>query len=157
VRKFDVYVETSVWGAAADVEPAYYRKAADKLLARAGDFDFYVTDVVLAEVAAAAPAVRKGVEEVIKRASPSELEITADVAFLAGEYIKRGVFPARYEADALHVAAACHYAMDYLVSYNFRHIVRVSRRELIKSANAILGVATPQIISPEELAEEEWG
>ncbi len=149
-------METSVWGAAANVEPAYYHEAAEKLLGRTGDFNFFITNVVVREVAAAAPVVKETIKLLLDRVSPAELEVTTEVLTLVEEYIKRDVFPRRFEADAVHVAAASFYGVDYLVSYNFRHIVRVGRRELIRATNAILGVRTPEIISPEELAEEDW-
>jgi len=154
VKRFDVYVETSVWGAAANVEPAYYHDAAAKLLARTDAYNFYLSRVVTEEITAAAAPVRALIEGVIIACRPAELGVTSDVLALADEYLRRGIFPPQYGNDALHVAVASYYAMDYLVSYNFKHIVRVSRRELVKSANVILGYNTPMIVSAEELAEE---
>jgi predicted nucleic acid-binding protein len=154
VRKAEVYVETSVWGAAADVEPASYRAAAQRLLSRTGDFSFFISQTVLREVGEAPPSIRNVVERLIKKVNPVPLVINDEVFSLAEEYVKRGLFAPRYRNDAVHVALASSYAVDYLVSYNFRHIVAVSRRRLIQATNVILGYESPEIVSPEELAYE---
>jgi predicted nucleic acid-binding protein len=154
VRKAEVYVETSVWGAAANVEPASYRVAAQRLLDRTDDFSFFISQTVLREVAVASPAIRETVEGLIERVKPVPLVITDEVLSLAEEYLSRGLFTPGYRNDAVHVALASAYAVDYLASYNFRHIVAVSRRRLIQATNVILGYKSPEIVSPEELAYE---
>lgn len=154
MRKAEVYVETSVWGAAADVEPASYRVAAQRLFDRTDDFSFFISQTVLREVGEAPTAVRDIVETLIARVNPVPLVITDEVLSLAEEYLSRGLFTPAYRNDAVHVALASSYAVDYLASYNFRHIVAVSRRRLIQATNVILGHKSPEIVSPEELAYE---
>ncbi len=156
MRKRKVYAETSVWGAVLDAESAYYREAARKLLSRKDDFEFFTSPVVAREVKNAPPEIRERLLREIADVSPRPLNETEEIVILAGEYISRGIFPPQYRNDALHVAFASYYVMDFLASYNFRHIVRVSRRELVKAANTVLGFHTPIILSPEELAEERW-
>jgi predicted nucleic acid-binding protein len=156
MRKRKVYVETSVWGAVFDAEPAYYREAARKLLSRADDFEFYISPVVGREITNAPREIRERLRGVITDVDPLPLDETEEIIALTAEYVSRGIFPAKYRNDALHVAFASYYALEFLVSYNFRHIVRVSRRELVRAANTVLGFHTPIILSPEELAEERW-
>jgi predicted nucleic acid-binding protein len=52
-----------------------------------------------------------------------QLEITPDVKSLANALQRKLVLPARAETDIVHVAVACQYAMDYLLSWNLKHIV----------------------------------
>ena len=138
MRKRKVYVETSVWGAVFDAEPAYYREAARKLLSRADDFEFYISPVVGREITNAPPEIRERLRGVIADINPFPLDETEEIITLTAEYVSRGIFPAKYRNDALHVAFASYYALDFLVSYNFRHIVRVSRRELVRAASVRL-------------------
>ncbi len=154
MRKFEVYVETSVWGAAANVEPAYYRAESDRLLRNKGKFNFFVSGAVLDEIEAAPAAVRETVNAVLDTAAPTVLENNAEVVALASAYVERGVFSRRYLSDALHVACASFYGIPYVVSYNFRHIVRPRTRNLIKPVNTVLGYNTPELLSPEELLAE---
>jgi len=156
MRKPEVYVETSVWGAVADEDPAHFRIAAERLLERVNEIDFYISPVVIREVNAAGQSLRKRILSKIDIVEPVILDETSDVVELAESYVERGLFSERYRNDALHVAFATFYAMDFLVSYNFRHMVRVTRRNIIRTTNSILGYQTPEIVSAEELAAERW-
>jgi hypothetical protein len=49
------------------------------------------------------------------------------------------------------MAVASHYSIDYLVSWNCKHIVNAVITGKIRKANEALGLNTPQICTPEEL------
>lgn len=156
MRKPTAYIETSVWGAVVNDEPIFFRDAALKLLARSDEYTFYISPIVTEEINRAAPHLRDRIEELLSSTETELLEFTDEIVELADSYIERGVFSAKYSDDALHVAfASCHH-IDFLVSYNFKHMVRVTRRDVIKAANTVLGYHTPIIVSAEELAEESW-
>jgi hypothetical protein len=54
-------------------------------------------------------------------------------------------------ADARHVAiAVCHH-IPILVSWNFRHLVNISRRRKINGINILKGYPTIDIVSPLEI------
>jgi hypothetical protein len=153
MRKQTAYIETSVWGAVVNDEPIFFRNAALKLLGRSDEYNFYISPIVNKEINRAAPALREQIERLINETKPILLSETTEVA---EAYIKREVFSERYREDAMHVAfASCHH-IDFLVSYNFKHMVRVTRRDIIRAANTVLGYHTPIIVSAEELAEESW-
>jgi hypothetical protein len=153
VRRAEIHVETSVWGAALDIEPAYFHLAAEHLFAMGAEYEFFVSPVVLEEIEKAPPNVRDVIVSLLTKTTPGLLEPTSEIEYLAGEYVRRGVIPAKFRNDAIHVAYATFYAKDFLVSYNFKHIVGVRRRNLIRAANVVLGYATPEIVSPEELVD----
>lgn len=52
----------------------------------------------------------------------AELRIDREVQDLAEALIAKGGFPAGAEADALHIAVATVHRIDYLLTWNFRHI-----------------------------------
>jgi len=56
-----------------------------------------------------------------------------------------------YYSDALHLAVASVHGMDYLVSWNFRHIVNVRTRALVSSVNTNNGLRPLEIVAPPEL------
>ena len=70
---------------------------------------------------------------------------------LAQEYINRGVFPGRYESDANHVAIAVVNGIGLFVSWNFRHLVKLSTRREVNLINAIAGYQDIEILAPPEL------
>ncbi|OGX11657.1 MAG: hypothetical protein A2Y42_03135 [Omnitrophica WOR_2 bacterium GWB2_45_9] len=81
------------------------------------------------------------------------LEVTQECVELAGEYIQRGIIPKENIDDALHIACASVYEIDFLVSYNFEHIVRVKTIDNVSAINVLLGFKTPRIIIPEEVID----
>lgn len=53
--------------------------------------------------------------------------------------------------DAAHLAFACGYELDYLVTWNCTHIANAELRRRLMALNAALGLQTPIICTPEEL------
>lgn len=77
------------------------------------------------------------------------LEITPEVIELARTYS----LPGKARLDALHLALGVQHGMDYLVSWNFAHIVGARPRAIIETLNYRMGIRTPVICTPEELLE----
>ncbi len=81
------------------------------------------------------------------------LELTANCVSLGQEYIARGIIPEEYTNDAFHLAIATVYELDFLVSYNFEHLVKIKTIDQVTAANILLGYKTPRIIIPEEVLD----
>jgi predicted nucleic acid-binding protein len=52
------------------------------------------------------------------------LPLSDEVERLADVYVKAGIIPEKFETDALHIATATVAGLDYIISLNFRHIVK---------------------------------
>jgi hypothetical protein len=50
---------------------------------------------------------------------------TAEARRLADIYITRGIIPAKFDDDALHIATATVNNIDFVISFNQGHIVKV--------------------------------
>ena len=59
--------------------------------------------------------------------------------------------PEKYISDAEHVSVATVNRMDYVCSWNFRHLVKVSTRREVNLVNALQGYGPVEIIAPPEL------
>lgn len=75
-----------------------------------------------------------------------------DAALALAERLKAsGVFPPRAATDAIHLALAAAAGVDYLLTWNFRHLlngaIRRRARRLIETA----GFEMPTVCTPEEL------
>ena len=81
------------------------------------------------------------------------LEITDEVRELAELYFERIPIPDKARGDAYHLAMATYHGMDFLVSWNFAHILSARVRAVIQDINTIRGISTPIICTPEELME----
>lgn len=87
----------------------------------------------------------------IKKYSPQLLTVDEEVEELADRYIKERIIPKKYRDDARHIAVAVVYDLDIIVSWNFRHIVKVKTRMEVNGINKLLGYREIEICSPEEV------
>jgi predicted nucleic acid-binding protein len=59
--------------------------------------------------------------------------------------------PEHYKDDAIHVAVAVVNNTDLLISWNFRHLVKVKTRRMVNLVNEVLSYPHIEIIAPPEL------
>ena len=84
------------------------------------------------------------------------LDVTDAVRHLAGELAAKGAVPLSEPRDALHIAIAAVYGVQYLVTWNFKHIANATMRSGIESVCRNSGFEPPIICTPEELAETDY-
>ncbi|MDH3528237.1 MAG: hypothetical protein OEQ28_01620, partial [Acidobacteriota bacterium] len=80
-----------------------------------------------------------------------ELSLPDEAAILTEGYISRGIFHRKYTGDAMHVALASVFKIDYLVTWNFGHIANVRKQARVRLFNAAAGFFVPMIVTPEFL------
>ena len=83
------------------------------------------------------------------------VEVTEDTVELAMTYIKESVVGKTSFDDCLHIALATIHKADYLISWNFKHIVNVERIRGYNSVNIKMGYSTIDIRSPREFMRYE--
>ena len=81
----------------------------------------------------------------------AELPIDEEVQELADELISKGGVPSAAEADSLHIVVASVHRIDYLLTWNFRHIDNAAKKPLIRSICTGSGYPYPEICTPMEL------
>lgn len=85
------------------------------------------------------------------------VEVTPDAYALAGKYLDEGVVGRTSADDCRHIAVATINKVDYLVSWNFKHIVNVFRIRGYNSVNLRHGYSLLDIRSPKEIIDYEEG
>jgi predicted nucleic acid-binding protein len=85
----------------------------------------------------------------------SGLPIDEEVQALAERLIAEGSIPAFAQADALHVAVAAVHRIEYLLTWNCRHLDNAATKPLMRSICAVAGYVCPEICTPLELLSEE--
>ncbi len=83
------------------------------------------------------------------------LEIIDEVVDLATQYISEGVVGQTSFADCLHIALATINRADYLISWNFKHIVNIQRIRGYNSINIKNGYKELEIRSPRDFMTYE--
>ncbi len=151
------YIETSVVSyltarPSRDVVVAAYQEVTREWWRdAAARFDLVASEVVRAECAGGdAGAARdrlKALEGVaLLGASP-------DAEDLARRLLDLGAVPRDAAADAAHIAIAVTNGVEYLVTWNFRHIANAAMRVRIERACRQAGYEPPVICTPSELME----
>jgi hypothetical protein len=114
-----------------------------------------ISQAVLAELEVAPPDRIEPIRQQMQALKPDVLPIIAEVEHLARAYLKAGVLPERRETDAAHVAVATCFQLDYLVSWNHRHMTRPMKKLQFESVNRLHGYPkTPLICNPFEACDE---
>jgi len=109
-----------------------------------------VSEVTERELAGAPENVRS-LLPMIPQAALYRCPLNEEVIALARSYIDAGVVAPKWEDDCLHVASATLHRADVLVSWNFKHLVRLDRVRGFNSVNLRLGYPHITISSPLEV------
>ena len=154
-----VYLETTIpsyltaWPSRDLVRAAHQQLTWEWWDSRRLEFDLYISPIVLRECAAGDSIAA---QERLKVIPDLPLLDLSDEATVLAEQIVDGVpLPPKASFDALHIAIAAASGMDYLLTWNCRHIAnaafRVAMTRIINSA----GFQPALICTPEELLGSE--
>jgi hypothetical protein len=83
------------------------------------------------------------------------VNITSEILQLRDDYINGGVVTSKSINDATHVAAATVARADAIISWNFKHIVRLDKMKGYNQINLLNGYGILTIISPLEVTIDE--
>lgn len=112
-------------------------------------FDIHISVLVVEETKAGDPEAAEKRQRAI--AGLPILEINDAAERLANQLLNRKLIPESSAEDALHIALATVHGMDFLLTWNFRHINNAEMKARIGEAIEAAGYECPVICSPEEL------
>ena len=148
-----IYLDTSVFGGYFDEEFSEHTiPLFDRL--KNNDFTLLFSTVTQDELENAPEKVRNLVKS-IRTDSTEFLDTTEESIDLATEYITEKVVGQTSFADCLHIALATINRADFLVSWNFKHIVNIQRIRGYNSINIKNGYKQLEIRSPREFEKYE--
>lgn len=148
MRRPTLYLDTSVLGGYFDDEWKQPTKELWRQM-EIGLWCFRTSTVALDEIASAPDRVRNLFDDTFE--SDDLLVVTPEMEELAARYIEGSVLTPKYTDDARHVAACTVSKIDYLVSWNFRHLVNVQRETGFNAVNLLQGYKPVRIVNPLEL------
>jgi hypothetical protein len=112
-------------------------------------FVLYVSAAVLAE--AARGDVTASCARLIAISECAELAIDEEVRQVERAIVATGLIPPRAQTDALHIAIAARWRVDFLLTWNCRHINNAVTIRDIEAACREAGFVCPVVCTPKEL------
>ena len=114
-------------------------------------FDVVASQLVVRE--ASAGDSRAAQERLEKLAMLTLLEVTEEAVSLAQELLSTGAVPEKAAEDALHLAIAVTNGVEYLLTWNCKHLANATMRTKIEDVCRSVGYEPVIICTPEELLE----
>ena len=154
-----VYLETTVFGYLAMRVSSILRVAGNQQTTRdwwdnhRGDFDSFVSRLVIDECSQGDPVAAQ--ERLAYLEGIRFLQVPEEADSLAGLLLAGVPLPAKAATDALHISAAAVNGIEYLLTWNCRHIANPSLRPRIERLCREMGFAPPVICTPQELLETD--
>ena len=149
------YIETSVVSYAVGRPTRNLLIAGRQQLTRrwwatAGErFTLLVSPVVIRECAAG--NAQRAAERLQAIEGFGSLDLGESVVALAEKLVQYGGLPRKAANDALHVAVASVWRVDYLITWNCTHIANATTRRTMEQIVLASGLPFPVICTPEEL------
>ena len=113
------------------------------------DYELFVSQAVRQECAAGDPVAAQ--KRLAALDGIAVLAVTRDMIRLANAFIEQAIIPAKAIEDALHIAVSTLHHVDFLLTWNCRHIANPVIQEKIALHLEELGLFLPIICTPEEL------
>ena len=153
MKKLKLYVDTSVLGGLFDLEDVKRLNTVEMLLRsiKDGVYEGFISRLTIEEILEAPARIHEPLQARISESGFQILEETGESISLAEAYLTERAIPEKYRDDARHIAIGVVHDLDYIVSWNYKHMVNIAVRRLIDSANIRLGYNQIEIISPEEV------
>jgi hypothetical protein len=155
--KPSLYLETTVpsylaGGIASDLIAAGHIEATKRWWAdERHKYRLFVSAVVHDEIVRGDPDIAAERRKLILRLP--RLRVTSAVVRLASRLFDHLRLPEASRPDAFHLALACHYETDFLLTWNMKHIAGGHVRRALEKLQRASGTAIPTICTPEELLE----
>jgi hypothetical protein len=84
----------------------------------------------------------------------SILTSNPEVDNLAEQFFEKMKIPDHAKLDCFHLASAVINGMEYILSWNFKHIANPTIKKIYREINQSKGLVTPEICTPEEMLGE---
>lgn len=119
-------------------------------------YQFFISDISIAEIIDVKNEQwREKLMKLIETLKCVKLKTIKKVKVIGEDYIKYGIIPKSCPRDALHIAFATHFKIDYLVSWNQKHITRPFKIKQIFDFNHKMVGHSPLIVTPLAFIESD--
>lgn len=152
-----VYIETSILGYLTArpsrdlVVAANIEITVEWWDTRRSYFQLYSSQAVVKETSQGDAQIASQRLEIIRNLAL--LDLNQAVLDLAEQFLERSSLPAKADVDAVHIAVATVHGMDYLLTWNCKHIANAQIQRKLAEISLDLGYELPILCTPYELLE----
>lgn len=126
-----------------------------KLLSGNAMLEGYVSSLVIDEIMQSPEDTAKKLIDVVNSNNLEVIEMIEEATVLGDKYIEEGIIPEKYSNDAYHIAIASVESMHAIISWNFKHIVKMKTIEGVQGINLLMGYQPIKIYSPLEVVGDD--
>ena len=112
-------------------------------------FDCYISALVREEIERGDPEAARS--RLAALTGMATLTISDEARDLAKAIVENGLMPRQFAEDALHIAVAAMHGVDYVLTWNFRHLNNVQTKVKIADFIEDCGYESALVCSPDEL------
>ena len=156
--KRKVYIETSVISyltarPSKTIIGAAHQQITTAWWEKRNNYELFISESVLMECSAGDPVAANKRLEIVKNIPL--LLINEDTLKIAQVFLDRKIIPEKAAEDGLHIAIATIHRVDYLLTWNCKHIANPEIQRNIARYLDEIGLYLPFICTPEELLGED--
>jgi hypothetical protein len=122
-----LYLETTMFNfffyGKAKEKQVYTKRLFDDIAA--GKYEPYTSDYVMNEIRRASNEKFDSMRSLFDKYKITVLHDSDEIERLGAIYVSKGIIPEKYKDDAIHIAAATVNELDFVLSYNYNHIVKL--------------------------------
>ena len=149
-HRLKVYLDTSVISALFDERNPERKSLTESFFKEIENFETFISNITIAEIEKTPDKqIKKNMKQKIE--DFSVLTLSDEIEELSIEIIQSGAINESYSEDAYHIAIAIINEMDFLLSWNFRHIVRKKTKDIVRMICTLSNLRQIEIITPAEL------
>lgn len=154
-----VYIETSIVSYLRQRPSSQVVMAARQILTHQwwnderSNYELVTSQYVLDEASAGDPVL--AADRLCSLSGIPLLPLDPQIGVIANEIMSRAILPPKAAVDALHIAAVVHHGVEYLLTWNCRHIANAKVLPRIRDVLNDLGVFIPIICTPEEMVDND--
>lgn len=159
MRKAKIYLDTSVisfyFAEDAPEKMAITRQFFDQELTT-GNYAIYLSYIVFEELGDTKdPILRDKMLKFARNLKAEVVPFSEAVDQIATQFVEDGLIPVKYKEDGLHLAIALLNNLDYVISWNFKHLVKLKTKRAVKIIAVREGFKEIEILTPQEVIPDE--
>ena len=156
-RKLKVYLDTAVvshlWQLDAPVQMQQTLELWERF--KEGIFDIYLSDLTIDEVNECGDEKREKLFNYLKQIKYTRLSITNISADIASQIIELGILREKSRDDANHIGIAVANELDFIISWNFKHMINVKTVNGVRAITNLRGYKNIDLVTPTYFLGEE--